>query len=115
MDKAAQLVAVLVFLVFGFLFGNIFLYVLLSVSLCLSLSLLNSPMTYLNFPILLFSLSCKTTRDVRYVHHHIIIIIIQIRYSYAQKKYNPPEGRKPKKKIGAKKKKMLALKSGIKQ
>jgi hypothetical protein len=48
-------------------------------------------------------------------HHIIIIIIIQIRYSYAQKKYNPPEGRKPKKKIGAKKKKMLALKSGIKQ
>ncbi|CAL6438667.1 unnamed protein product [Bathycoccus prasinos] len=61
MDKAAQLVAVLVFLVFGFLFGNIFLY------------------------------------------------------SYAQKKYNPPEGRKPKKKIGAKKKKMLALKSGMRR
>jgi len=36
-------------------------------------------------------------------------------YSYAQKKYNPPEGRKPKKKIGAKKKKMLALKSGMRR
>lgn len=48
-------------------------------------------------------------------HHIIVIIEIKIRYSYAQKKYNPPEGRKPKKKIGAKKKKMLALKSGIKQ
>ena len=114
MDKAAQLVAVLVFLVFGFLFGNIFLYVLLSVSLCLSLSLKLAD-DLLNFPILLFSLLCKTTRDMRYVHTYNIIIKIKIRYSYAQKKYNPPEGRKPKKKIGAKKKKMLALKSGIKQ
>ena len=60
----------------------------------------------------------KTTRaDVMYTssHHHIIIIKIKIRYSYAQKKYNPPEGRKPKKKIGAKKKKMLALKSGMRR
>lgn len=52
---------------------------------------------------------------MRYVHTYNIIIVVKIRYSYAQKKYNPPEGRKPKKKIGAKKKKMLALKSGIKQ
>ena len=35
------------------------------------------------------------------------------RYSYAQKKYNP-NGTKPKK-IGAKKKKMLALKSGMRR
>jgi len=34
-------------------------------------------------------------------------------YSYAQKKYNP-NGTKPKK-IGAKKKKMLALKSGMRR
>lgn len=55
MDKAAQLVAVLVFLVFGFLFGNIFLCVLLSVSLCLSLSLLaNDLLDFFQF----FSLSC---------------------------------------------------------
>jgi len=56
MDKAAQLVAVLVFLVFGFLFGNIFLCVLLSVSLCLSLSLLANDL--LDFFPSSLSLSC---------------------------------------------------------
>ena len=37
------------------------------------------------------------------------------RYSYAQKKYNPDGAKKPKKKIGAKKKKMLLMKSGMRR
>jgi len=42
-------------------------------------------------------------------HHHSNQILLRA------EKVQPSEGRKPKKKIGAKKKKMLALKSGIKQ
>jgi hypothetical protein len=105
MDPAAVLVAMLVFLVFGFLFGNIALCVVfLMSSLLLSLREYSSHTRAF--------VSTDTNCSSRALLSNFPIFN---RYSYAQKKYNPDGAKKPKKKIGAKKKKMLLMKSGMRR
>ena len=102
MDPAAVLVAILVFLVFGFLFGNIALCVFISSS----------------FALFVYSHITFVSTDTKISPRILFSPFFQFsntRYSYAQKKYNPDGAKKPKKKIGAKKKKMLLMKSGMRR
>ena len=74
------------------------------------------------------SLFCSLFVNIRHAHMRCSFQLTRIalrvlfsnfpifnRYSYAQKKYNPDGAKKPKKKIGAKKKKMLLMKSGMRR